>query len=139
MEIAITSGLIDRIREEAGRSPQSEICGLLLGDHARITDAIPTANVAPDPARHFEVDPQALFAAIRSERAGGPMVIGHYHSHPNGSCAPSARDAAEAEPGKLWLIIAAGACGAWRSTATGFLRLRLIESAPTGAPQHRSM
>lgn len=120
MEIAITSTLLERLLAEAAAAPEHEICGLLCGTDTAIADAVATANVAPDPARHFEVDPRALFAAIRAERDGGPQLIGHYHSHPNGSTVPSARDAADAEPGRLWLILADGRARLWRSGIAGF-------------------
>jgi proteasome lid subunit RPN8/RPN11 len=104
---------------EAAATPQREVCGLLFGEPGAIEEARPAANVADDPAESFEVDPYALLAAHRSGREGGARLIGHYHSHPNGSIAPSARDAAAAEPGWLWLIVAGGAAALWRSEAAG--------------------
>ncbi len=83
-------------------------------------EAVETANVSPDPSTTFEIDPAALFSAIRAERAGGPRILGHYHSHPNGSATPSARDAAMAlQPGRLWLIVAAGEARLWREVPGG--------------------
>lgn len=91
-----------------------EVCGLLLGGEGRITDIRPAANVAPDPARHFELDPTTLIAAHRAARSGGPAIIGHYHSHPSGHAEPSATDAAAAAPdGSLWLIVGNGAARLW--------------------------
>lgn len=91
-----------------------EVCGLLLGGEGRITDIRPAANVALDPARHFELDPATLIAAYRAARSGGPAIIGHYHSHPSGHAAPSATDAAAAAPdGSLWLIVGTGAARLW--------------------------
>jgi proteasome lid subunit RPN8/RPN11 len=40
-------------------------------------------------------------------------VIGHYHSHPGGVAAPSARDAAASEPGWLWMIVAGRKATLW--------------------------
>src|SRR4051794_25658977 len=105
MPIAITPDLLARLLDEAASAPAQEICGLLFGTRERIEAAQPTRNVAADPRAWFEVDPAALFAALRAERAGGPALIGHYHSHPGGRAAPSPRDLAAAEPGRLWLII----------------------------------
>jgi proteasome lid subunit RPN8/RPN11 len=80
----------------------------------------PAANVSANPADSFEIDPAALFAAIRAERAGGPRVIGHYHSHPHGPAIPSPRDAAAAgEAGRLWLILGDGEAAAWRAMPGG--------------------
>jgi len=86
----------------------------------RITEAEACANVAADPARRFEIDPGALFAAHRRARAGGQAVIGHYHSHPSGAAVPSARDAAQAMgDGALWLILTAREGRLWRSDRIG--------------------
>ncbi|WP_326521544.1 M67 family metallopeptidase [Sphingomonas abietis] len=87
---------------------------------ARIATVLSTTNVAAHPADSFEIDPAALFAALRAERTGGDRLIGHYHSHPNGLATPSARDALMAtSPGRLWLIVAAGAARLWCETPGG--------------------
>ena len=106
MNGAISRGLLDRIREYVAQSPDEEVCGLLLGMDGTVTDILPAANVASDRALRFELDPAVLFAAHRHARSGGPQVVGHYHSHPNGSTLPSAEDAASAVTGQLWLIVA---------------------------------
>ncbi len=99
-----------------------EACGLLLGTGSHIESAAPTANVAPDPLRHFEIDPAALIAAHRAARDGsGPHVIGYFHSHPNGLARPSATDAASAaRDGRIWVIVADNAITCWRDGADGF-------------------
>ncbi len=108
----------------AAASPAAEICGLLLGrvagGAACVEELRPAANVAADPARSFEIDPATLLAAHRQARGAGRQVLGHWHSHPNGRCAPSARDAARAvDNGQIWLIIAGGRLGAWVARRTG--------------------
>lgn len=68
----------------------------------------------------FEIDPAALFAALREARRGGPKVLGHYHSHPSGIAAPSLADAVAAAPdGAVWLIAARGEITAWRAVSDG--------------------
>jgi desampylase len=114
--LEITSTALHRIIADANADPARERCGLLFGDDRRVDRAEPCANVAADPARTFEVDPAALFAAMRAERSGGPRLIGYWHSHPSGDVTPSATDAAMAEgDGKLWLIVAGGEIGIWRA------------------------
>lgn len=106
MPIEIATGLVEGVIARAAADPAREVCGLLFGGAGRIEAALATANVAADPATTFEIDPAALFAAHRAARAGGPAVIGCYHSHPSGRPVPSARDVAGAEPGQYWLIVA---------------------------------
>ncbi|MDB5663367.1 MAG: hypothetical protein JWN59_1705 [Sphingomonas bacterium] len=119
MTVAIARILLDRIVALAAERPDEEVCGLLFGNPARILSAEPTPNVSARPADSFEIAPQALFAAIRAERAGGPRLIGHYHSHPRGRPVPSARDAAAAEPGRLWLIVGGGEARLWLAEYAG--------------------
>ncbi|GAA0301004.1 hypothetical protein GCM10009087_08480 [Sphingomonas oligophenolica] len=124
MGYAISSTLLARLLAEAKDSPGFEVCGLLFGAPgdigARIEAAEACANVAAEPARAFEIEPGALFAAYRRARAGGPVVIGHYHSHPSGEPVPSARDAAQAMgDGALWLILTSDEGRLWRSVEVG--------------------
>lgn len=126
MRVGISSTVLDAIRLHAATEFPMEACGLLFGSEDRIEAAEPATNVAEDPARHFEIDPAALFAAIRAERAGGPRLLGYYHSHPGGIAAPSATDRAMAAPdGKLWLIVAGEEVTAWRAGAAGLVPERL--------------
>lgn len=110
--------MIDAARNAA----PAEACGLLLGTGTRIESVHPTANVAPDPATHFEIDPAALIAAHRAARQGtGPQVVGYFHSHPNGLARPSATDARDAaRDGRVWIIVAGGAITCWSDGPDGF-------------------
>ena len=120
MGYKISSTLLERLLTDTNNSRHAEICGLLYGSQGRIAEAEACANVAADPARAFEIDPAALFAAHRRVRAGGPAIVGHYHSHPSGAAVPSARDAAQAMgDGALWLILTAGEGRLWRSDRLG--------------------
>lgn len=101
-----------------------ERCGLLLGmrdaDVDTVTEFRPTANVAANPARHFEIDPAALIAAWREKREGGLALLGHYHSHPSGVAEPSATDLADAyADGRLWVIVTADDARAWWCVGEG--------------------
>lgn len=120
MALEISSTLLARLLNEAANSPDREVCGLLFGSAARIEAVEICDNVAVDPGRHFEIDPAALFAAIRAERAGGPILLGYWHSHPNGRAEPSATDAASAMGnGALWLIVARPDARLWRNDQPG--------------------
>ena len=112
---------------EAGQAHPHECCGILLGEGGHITAIRPARNVHPEPARHFEIDPQALVDAHRAARSGGPQVLGYYHSHPNGLAEPSATDRAlAAGDGAIWAIIAAGRITFWRSGDAGLEALPYV-------------
>ena len=116
MTVRISSELHDQLLSAAAASPDAEICGLLIGqDH--VEQIIATRNVATNPRRRFEIEPEALFAAIRMEREGGVRLLGYYHSHPSGPASPSAHDEAQASvDGRIWLIIGAQRITAWLMT-----------------------
>ncbi|MEO7389332.1 MAG: M67 family metallopeptidase [Sphingomonas sp.] len=114
--------MLDAIRGEAAASPDVEVCGLLLGEGLRVEQVVACRNVATEPATQFEIDPQALIAAHRTARGGGPAVIGHYHSHPTGNAGPSSRDTANAMgDSAIWIIVGGDDVSAWRSNSPGRL------------------
>lgn len=120
MAVRISRTLLDLILADAAAAEGAERCGLLLGDAERITEVRFAANIAPDPSRHFELDPQVLLAAHKGSRSGGPAIIGHYHSHPSGRAAPSRTDAdCAVADGSLWLIVAGRQAALWRAVGTG--------------------
>lgn len=121
MDWHISRPLIERLIARAAETPDREICGLLFGRDGVIQAEAPAANVHPDPARAFELDPAALIAAMRADRAGAQRLIGHYHSHPGGRAEPSTCDAAAADTGggALWLILAGGKAALFRAAADG--------------------
>lgn len=122
VEVRISSSALRRILKDAAASPDREVCGLLLGDGRTIDAAMPTANVAANPADSFEIDPAIHFAALRAARRHGPSVMGNFHSHPAGPARPSSRDQAAAlDPGQLWLIVAGDDATLWRVAAPGRL------------------
>lgn len=122
--LTLTSGALATLLSESRSAHPDEACGLLLGADGHIERAVAAANVAPDPARHFEIDPAALIAALRLEREGGAAVIGYWHSHPSGAPAPSATDQALASgDGRVWAIVAASGIGWFRDAPGGFTAL----------------
>ncbi|WHO40797.1 M67 family metallopeptidase [Sphingobium sp. AP49] len=128
MKVEISRGLLEQIMDFAAAEP-GEVCGLLLGEAGLIEAVLPAANVAPDPTRHFELDPVSLLRAHRAARQGGPAILGHYHSHPSGVAVPSATDAACAAPdGTLWLIIATGQARLWVAKPGGVAGVGFVEA-----------
>lgn len=119
--LEITPDLESMLLSEAAAAVPNECCGILLGKDRRIDSISPARNVHPNPQTHFEVDPCTLIAAHRVAREGGPEVLGYYHSHPTGECAPSAIDRALAgADGMVWAIVAAGRVAFWSAGLAGF-------------------
>lgn len=88
----------------------AEGCGLLIGTGKRVirvTQVMAADNLLKDQGNdRFEMDPAARFKAERLARETGQRVVGHWHSHPDGSAHPSATDMAQAwEPDLIWLIV----------------------------------
>ncbi|MBN8811537.1 MULTISPECIES: M67 family metallopeptidase [Sphingomonas] len=125
MPVRIPLAVLDAIRREAVLAAPHEACGLLFGSDSAISSYQAVENVDEAPDRHFEIDPAALFAALRAERGGGPKLQGYWHSHPGGDATPSVTDAAMAAPdGKLWLIVGGATVTAWRAVERGELHGR---------------
>jgi desampylase len=125
LDLSVTRTVINAMTAAARMAVPDEACGLLLGQGGHIDAFRATANVAPDPARHFEIDPAALIAAHKVERAGGKRLIGFFHSHPTGLPEPSATDRAQAaRDGRVWAIATPdGAIGWFVSDMAGFMPL----------------
>ncbi|MEX1147087.1 MAG: M67 family metallopeptidase [Sphingomonadales bacterium] len=108
----------DQICSHARTAYPDECCGLLVGRGSadtgfRVERVIPAANVHPDPARHFEVDPTIHIQWQRRLRGTASRIIGHYHSHPDGVPEPSMWDrGAVIDSGLVWLIVAVGRANA---------------------------
>ncbi|WP_308421057.1 M67 family metallopeptidase [Novosphingobium endophyticum] len=117
----MTSGALAKLRGEAARAAPLECCGVLLGRGGRIEEALPAANVAPQPEIRFEIDPAVLLSAHKAARAGGPQVLGYYHSHPAGHPVPSATDCEHASGDRrIWAIVAGSEVALWRDAEEGF-------------------
>ncbi|MBI3444318.1 MAG: M67 family metallopeptidase [Magnetospirillum sp.] len=88
----------------------AEACGLLLGRGKRrivVTDLMAADNLLKAEGNdRFELDPRTRFAAEKMVRGTDKRVVGHWHSHPDGSARPSTTDLAQAwEPELVWLIV----------------------------------
>ncbi|QIQ86923.1 M67 family metallopeptidase [Erythrobacter sp.] len=121
MRLEVTREAAEAMVAAARGAHPREACGILFGREARIERFVETANVHPEPTRHFEIDPQALIDAHRAEREGGPQVVGWFHSHPAGPAEPSATDRAMAAPdGRVWAIWGEENLAFFRAVEGGF-------------------
>ena len=108
--ILLTAAQLASIADAAEAAFPDECCGLLIG-HGRqrihVTRLIPAANLLRG-ANHdrFELDPRSRFDAERAVRGTAQRIVGHWHSHPDGSAHPSPTDLEQAwEPDLVWLIV----------------------------------
>ncbi|WP_417450548.1 Mov34/MPN/PAD-1 family protein [Kordiimonas sp.] len=116
--LTIAPGIVEELElTAAGRHPE-EACALLLGNHGPshidIRAVAVSANVtSEDKCIAFEVDSAVYLRVQKAARAGGPAVVGVWHSHPNGRAEPSEIDCSRSvEGGWVWLItaVSAGKC-----------------------------
>ncbi len=115
MGLKISREALAGIRAGAAAAHPLEACGLLFGEGELIDGWQVADNVAAYPETEFEIDPAALFAALRAERANGPRLMGYWHSHPSGRVRPSSRDLdAAQDDGRLWVIVAGDDVAAWK-------------------------
>ena len=99
----------------ANEAHPDECCGLLLGRDDVVEHVELTENTASDKSSTFEIDPLALITAEKAARTGGLLILGYFHSHPNGSTTPSPCDARMAAvDGRRWIIIAGDSITCWR-------------------------
>jgi proteasome lid subunit RPN8/RPN11 len=73
-----------------------EICGAVYGyrsDKLLMVDGFSLIrNVSPSPVDRFEFDRNDWISACYEAQKNQRNIVGLFHSHPNGSIAPSARD-----------------------------------------------
>jgi proteasome lid subunit RPN8/RPN11 len=111
--LVLPAALQARLLDEARTALPAECCGFLEGVRNEagvwVSAVHPAANLAPDPLTGFEIDPATHFALLRTLRGTGRVIVGCYHSHPNGRARPSSRDLATiCERGFVWIILAVG-------------------------------
>lgn len=104
--IQITRPLAIQLLGLAQQSPNHEICGLVAMHSGKPSRVYPIKNIANDPTRRFEMDPQSEIAAFRHMRESGEELFALFHSHPNSPPVPSHEDVAGmAYPDAYYLII----------------------------------
>jgi len=88
----IAAGTYRRLCLRVAAHPGVEVCGLLAGRDGRVERSLDVDNIAPDPARRFEMDPGAQLCAFNAIERAGQELLAIHHSHPHGPAYPSAID-----------------------------------------------
>ncbi len=116
MIISLSKQVLNKLEMAAVSALPNEACGLLLGhasNNIEIEDCVITDNVTTGlRTNSFEIDPTVHLRLQRKARAGGPQVIGVWHSHPNGIAELSVTDKeVSCEQGWVWLLTAVSEAG----------------------------
>lgn len=112
MILQIDAPLLRAMVDAAEAAFPAEACGLVVGrgkgQLLRVTRVVPAANLLAATGDRFELDPRARLDLERElrEAGGRDRIVGHYHSHTDGTAEPSATDRAMAfEPELAWIIV----------------------------------
>ncbi len=95
-ELWMTEAQARELAHHAQSGAPNEVCGLLIGQHNRVEQVIPTRNIAQKPASHYEIDPKVFVRTMMWIESDGLQLLGIYHSHPKGEPVPSPTDIREA-------------------------------------------
>jgi proteasome lid subunit RPN8/RPN11 len=122
----ISAGALATVRDAAIAAYPGECCGVLEGydDFAAgartIQDAVVVKNAAV--GARFLIDARAVRQREAEAALNGRVVLGFFHSHPNGSTEPSRSDRDGAWPWFSYVIVAAPDTtdvAAWRLQDSG--------------------
>ncbi len=112
MILQIDAALLKTMVDGAEAAWPAEACGLIIGrgkgQLARVTRVVPAANLLAGTTDRFELDPAVRIRVEKELRDSGTKdrIVGHYHSHTDGTSDPSATDRACAhEADMAWVII----------------------------------
>lgn len=112
MILQIDASLTKQMVDAAEAAFPAEACGLIIGrgkgQLIRVTRVVPAGNLLAATDDRFELDPAIRIAVEKELRDSGTKdrIVGHYHSHTDGTADPSATDRAMAhEPELAWVII----------------------------------
>lgn len=111
--LEISPALLAEVEAHARQAYPEECCGVLIGSlvesssaAARVDGVWSTPNAEPaHRSKGYVIAPEELLEAHKDARSRRQEVIGYYHSHPDQSAVPSARDLIAAAPGVSYLIV----------------------------------
>ena len=91
---------------EAEKGYPHEVCGILLGRGAEVSEAHPAKNSNTDRSRdRYLIDSLDQLSIEKDARARGLDVLGYYHSHPDHPARPSVTDAEQSWENVTYVIV----------------------------------
>ena len=94
--ISIPRTLANRLLTLAQLKPDAEVCGLISKNMENKYQVYPVNNIAENTHNVFEMDPQQQINAFKLIREKQQTLFAIYHSHPDSSAIPSAKDLRDA-------------------------------------------
>ncbi len=117
MHLFLTLEHYENLAQHASECWPEEACALLVGSgdekgNRTVSKAVLSRNIAADPQRYFEVDPAVRIALEKELRGASDILIGVFHTHPDGEPIPSQADEQRIYEKQLsWLIAASNKKG----------------------------
>ena len=93
--LIITPAQVDAMRRYVAAQSPLEACGLLGGKNGIVESVLPVRNAVASKTR-YRMEPRAQLRAFEQIEASGQELLAIFHSHPQGSSAPSPTDIREA-------------------------------------------
>ena len=108
MGLTIRPSALAALHTHAADGYPFEVVGILAGpEPTHVTRAVPLVNERADRrADRYEVSGLALHRAETAIEAGGEVIVGYYHSHPDHPAVASATDRDAALPRMSYVITA---------------------------------
>ncbi len=109
--LRLTDLQLDVMRAAAAEAHPEEACGILVGRPVDsgagvVARVVPTRNASTgDRTNRYEIPPADLVREQRESRREGTRILGFYHSHPDGTAAPSSHDRGLAWPEYIYVIV----------------------------------
>jgi proteasome lid subunit RPN8/RPN11 len=119
--LVLSSSLYRRIEQEGVRAYPNECCGVMIGRDEppsdwrvrrsqvrRVVEQLqPLTNSFEEAEQfhRFRLDPREYMEVEKSAGAGGKLVLGFYHSHPDHPARPSEYDRQHAWPFYSYVIV----------------------------------
>ena len=105
-EVIFPRPLVNQMLNQAQKSPDVEVCGLVGARESQPSSYYPVDNIAESPCKRFLMKPEEQIEAMKKMRGKGEKLFAICHSHPSASAKPSAIDLDQANyPDTLQIII----------------------------------
>jgi proteasome lid subunit RPN8/RPN11 len=97
---------MEAIEAHGAEGYPDEICGIMLGAQAEVTEVRRARNIIVERSRdRYEIDPRDHIRIQREADSAGLDIVGYYHSHPDHPAQASRFDTERAWAGYVYVIV----------------------------------